>query len=74
MTGVTTTNNITVPTLSSPVINSSTSNEPNNDESQNPVEEQDEPLFDITDKNGENVMKEETKNFREPQQRQGVIG
>ena len=74
VTGVTTTNNITVPTLSSPVINSSTQNEPNNDESQNPVEEQDEPLFDITDKNGENVMKEETKNFREPQQRQGVIG
>lgn len=33
VTGVTTTNNITVPTQSSPVINSSTQNEPNNDES-----------------------------------------
>ena len=65
MTGVTTTNNITVPTQSSPVINSSTQNEPNNDESQNPDEEQKEPLFDTTDKNAENVMKEEIMNFRE---------
>jgi hypothetical protein len=66
VTGVTTTNNITVPTQSSPVINSSTQNEPNNDESQNPDEEQKEPLFDTTDKNAENVMKEEIiMNFRE---------
>ena len=65
MTGVTTTNNITVPTQLSPVINSSTQNEPNNDESQNPDEEQKEPLFDTTDKNAENVMKEEIMNFRE---------
>lgn len=65
VTGVTTTNNITVPTQSSPVINSSTQNEPDNDESQNPDEEQEEPLFDPTDKNAENVMKEEIRNFRE---------
>jgi hypothetical protein len=66
VTTTTTTNNITVPTQSSPVINSSTQNEPNNDESQNPDEEQKEPLFDTTDKNAENVMKEEIiMNFRE---------
>ena len=65
VTGVTTTNNNTVPTQSSPVINSSTQNEPKNDESQNPDEEQKEPLFDTTDKNAENVMKEEIMNFRE---------
>ena len=65
VTGVTTTNNITVPTQSSPVINSSTQNEPNNDESQNPDEEQEEPLFDTTDKNAKNVMNEEIRNFRE---------
>jgi hypothetical protein len=44
------------------------------DESQNPDEEQEEPLFDTTDKNAENVMKEEIKNFIEPQQREGVLG
>ena len=60
-----TTNNITVPTKSFPVINSSTQNEQNNDESQNPDEEQEEPLVDTTDKNAENVMKEEIRNFRE---------
>jgi hypothetical protein len=65
VTGVTTTNNITVPTQSSPVINSNTQNEPNNDESQNPDEVQEEPLFETTDKNAENVMKEEIRNFRE---------
>ena len=63
--GVITTNNITVPTQSSPVINSSTQNEPNTDESQNPDEEQEEPLVDTTDKNAGNVMKEEIRNFRE---------
>jgi hypothetical protein len=50
VTGITTTNNITVPTQSSPVINSSTQNEPNTDELQNPDEEQEEPLVDTTDK------------------------
>jgi hypothetical protein len=65
VTGVITTNNITVPTQLSPVINSSTQNEPNNDESQNPDEEQEEPLVDTTDKNAKNVMKEEIRNFRE---------
>jgi hypothetical protein len=65
VTGVTTTNNITVPAHSSPVINSSTQKEPNNDESQNPDEEQEEHIFDTTDKNAENVMKEEIRNFRE---------
>jgi hypothetical protein len=65
VTGVITTNNITVPTQLSPVINSSTQNEPNNDESQNPDEEQEEPLVDTTDKNDKNVMKEEIRNFRE---------
>jgi hypothetical protein len=59
VTGVTTTNNITVPTQSSPVINSSTQYELNNDESQYPDEEQEEPLVDTTDKNAKNVMKEE---------------
>ena len=65
MTGVITTNNITVPTQWSPVINSSIQNEPNTDESQNPDEEQEEPLVDTTDKNAGNVMKEEIRNFRE---------
>jgi hypothetical protein len=65
VTGITTTNNIKVPTQSSPVINSSTQNEPNTDESQNPDEEQEEPLVDTTGKNAENVMKEEIGNFRE---------
>jgi hypothetical protein len=65
VTGITTTNNITVPTQSSPVINSSTQYEPNTDESQNPDEEQEEPLVDTTGKNAENVMKEEIGNFRE---------
>jgi hypothetical protein len=50
VTGVTTTNNITVPTQLSPVINSSTQNEPNTDESQNPEEEQEEPLIDTRTK------------------------
>ena len=65
MTGVTTTNNITVATQSSPVINSSTQYELNNDESQYLDEEQEEPLVDTTDKNAKNVMKEEIRNFRE---------
>lgn len=65
MTGVITTNNITVPTQWSPVINSSIQNEPNTDESQNPDEEQEEPLVDTTDKNAGNVMKEEIRDFRE---------
>jgi hypothetical protein len=65
VTGITTTNNITVPTQSSPVINPSTQNEPNTDELQNPDEEQEEPLVDTTDKNAKNVVKEEIRDFRE---------
>jgi hypothetical protein len=65
VTGVTTTNNITVATQSSPVINSSTQYEMNNDEPQYLDEEQEEPLVDTTDKNAKNVMKEEIRNFRE---------
>lgn len=65
VTGVTASNNITIPTQSSPVINPGTQDEPNIDELQNPAEEQEKPLFGASDENAEKVIKEEIKNFRE---------
>lgn len=65
MTGVTASNNITIPTQSSPVINPDTQDEPNVDELQNPTEEQEKSLFGASDENAEKVIKEEIKNFRE---------
>jgi ribosome recycling factor len=64
VTGVTASNNITVPTQSSPVINPGTQDEPNVDELQNPTEEQEKSLFGASDENAEKI-KEEIKNFRE---------
>jgi hypothetical protein len=65
VTGVTASNNITIPTQSSPVINPGTQGEPNIDELQNPAEEQEKSLFGASDENAEKVIKEEIKNFRE---------
>jgi hypothetical protein len=64
VTGVTASNNITIPTRSSPVINPGPQDEPNIDELQNPTEEQ-KSLFSASDENAEKVIKEEIKNFRE---------